>query len=161
MKTQFPLVKVLVSILIVSATPLALAASAQKSDGQVVAKGKHFEISVAPEVTAKVLTESKIQKYRVQIVSQSAKHKTQRSKKTLAVVNSDLTDAKNWRVQDFDGDGFDDFAYLRGVDPRGCHSWQIELWQEGSSRFLSSQSKQFAETKDGKKLKSCVDLVLR
>lgn len=144
-----------------AASVSCFAANADKSGGTVVAKGAQFVIEVTPETTAKLLTESKIQKYRVSVVSQSARHTTQRSKQTIATVDADLTQPENWRVRDYDGDGLEDYAYLRGVDPRGCHTWHVATWRAESSRFVTSPKNHFAEDKNGKALKSCVELALQ
>ncbi len=143
---------------------LASAAGAQSSRapapppaGTKVISGRHFDIYVAKTESKPMGVEGMtLNVFQVVIVAKTLTHGTQRIARRTTSMNGDLLNPASWKVEDFDGDGYDDYIVLMQVNKNGCQTWDAERWQPDRDHFMFATKYNFwIDAKGKKRSKSC------
>lgn len=147
---------ILVSLLAFTSSAEAKKASSAPA-GSKVAGGKHLDIYVVlKESRPFARTGLMLNIYATTvIVHQTRKHGRQRFKSRLESIDADLLDPSMWQVGDFDGDGFEDYRAVAGIDKNGCRTWSTQTWLPKRERFTFGAKITYLTDASGKEVKSC------
>jgi hypothetical protein len=125
--------------------------------GTKVASGKQFDIYVElKESKPFPATNSMLNIYSTTVlVHQTRKHGRQRFISSIEAFDANLLDPSMWQVGDFNGDGFEDYRAVSGINNDGCHTWTTQIWLHKHARFTYHAKITYITDKDGKEIKSC------
>lgn len=128
-------------------------------DGVKVAGGEKIDIYVVKKETMPYGTSG----YMLNIfASEVVVHQTgrkparQRYHSREEAIDADLLDPTMWQVGDFDGDGFDDYRYVRHLGKKGCRTWSTYLWLPERKHFRFSAKITHKTDANGKPPKVCL-----
>lgn len=80
----------------------------------------------------------------------------QHSNQGMSSINGDLLDPSMWQIGDYDGDGLDDYRFVKYLSKSGCRSWQTWLWLPDKKRFtLGAKEINHQTDAGGKPIKVC------
>ncbi len=80
----------------------------------------------------------------------------QRGTQRKSSIDGDLLDPAMWQIGDFDGDGLDDYRFVKYLSKAGCRSWQTWLWLPDRKRFtLGAKEISHQTDASGKPVKVC------
>lgn len=128
--------------------------------GTKVASGKQFDIYVALKHSQPFAgTSSMLNIYSTTVVvHQTGTHGRQRFFSRLEAIDANLLDPSMWQVGDFNGDGFDDYRAVSGINTNGCHTWSTQTWLPKRARFTFGAKIAYMTDASGKEVKSCYPL---
>jgi|GEM_PF-2886554 hypothetical protein len=128
----------------------------QPVTGELVAKGRHFEIrledtTVSRDRIGDAVIESWVHKGRV--YTTSSKTATGRAlwSERFETSGADLRDGANWLVEDVNGDGWDDYRYVKTRLPH-CKYWWTFLWNPEKEQFDFASKLSFDTTPENRPL---------
>jgi hypothetical protein len=79
----------------------------------------------------------------------------QRFVSRMEAFDANLLDPSKWQVGDFNGDGYEDYRAVSGIDHNGCHTWTTRTWLSKRARFAYGAKNAYITDASGKKVKSC------
>lgn len=122
-----------------------------------VASGKNFDIYVElKESKPFATTGSMLNIYSTTVVvHQTPKHGRQRFISRMEAFDANLLDPSMWQVGDFNGDGFEDYRAVSGINNNGCHTWATQTWLPKRERFTFGAKITHITDANGKEVKSC------
>jgi hypothetical protein len=126
-------------------------------DGTKVSSGKQFDIYVKlKESKPFAATSSMLNIYSTTVVvRQTRKHGRQRFISSMESFDANLLDPSMWQVGDFNGDGFDDYRFVSGINNDGCHTWTTQIWLPKHARFTYHAKITYITDSNGTEVKSC------
>jgi hypothetical protein len=120
--------------------------------GAKVVSGKQFDIYVElKESKPFPATNSMLNVYSITVVV----HQTNRFISRMEAFDANLLDPSMWQVGDFNGDGFEDYRAVSGIDNNGCHTWTTRTWLPKRARFSYGTKSTYITDANGRKIKSC------
>lgn len=149
-------VAVLASLLAFTSMAEAKRASSPPAGTKVVS-GKQFDIYVElKESKPFAATSSMLNIYAITVeVHKTRKHASKRFVSSMEAFDANLLDASMWQVGDFNGDGFDDYRAVSGINNEGCHTWTTQIWLSRRARFTYHSKINYVTDANGKEVKSC------
>ena len=158
MKRKFASAAVLANVLLIAMSPVEAAKQEPAVPaGSKVASGPQFDIYVVHMETRPFAgTTSKLGIYQSTVVVQhTRKHGRQRFGGRLEAIDADLLDPSMWQIGDFNGDGFDDYRAVAGIDKQGCRTWATQTWQVDRERFTFGTKITYLTDSKGKQVNTC------
>lgn len=125
--------------------------------GTKVASGKSFDIYVElKESKPFATTGSMLNIYATTVVvHKTRKHGRQLYTSRLEAYDANLLEPVMWQVGDFNGDGFEDYRAVSGINNKDCHTWATQTWLPKRERFTFSENIVYITDANGKQIKSC------
>jgi hypothetical protein len=125
--------------------------------GTKVVSGKQFDIyAELKESKPFAATDSMLNIYSITVlVRQTGKHGSQRFISRMEAFDANLLDPSMWKVGDFNGDGFEDYRAVSGINNNGCHTWTTRTWLPKRARFTYGAKSSYVTDASGKQIKSC------
>jgi len=125
--------------------------------GDKVAGGKQFDIYVdLKESKPFAATNSMLNVYSITVVVHpTLKHGGQQFVSRMEAFDANLTDPSMWQIGDFNGDGFEDYRAVSGINNNGCRTWTTQLWRTKLARFTYRSKITYITDANGKVVKSC------
>ncbi len=125
--------------------------------GTKVVSGKQFDIYVElKESRPFPATSSMLNVYSTTVVvHQTGEHGRQHFVSRMEAFDANLLEPSMWQVGDFNGDGFDDYRSVSGINNAGCHTWTTQLWLPKRARFSYHAKFTYVTDASGKEIKSC------
>ena len=123
--------------------------------GTKVVSGKQFDIYVElKESKPFAATNSMLNIYSITVVVHQPSVQ-QRFISRMEAFDANLLDPSMWQVGDFNGDGFEDYRAVSGINNNGCHTWTTRTWLPKRARFTYSTKNIYVTDASGKQVKSC------
>jgi len=125
--------------------------------GTKVVSGKQFDIyAELKESKPFAATNSMLNIYSITVVvHQTSKHGLKRFISRMEAFDANLLDPSMWKVGDFNGDGFEDYRAVSGINNNGCHTWTTRSWLPKRARFTYGAKSTYITDASGKQVKSC------
>jgi len=125
--------------------------------GEKVISGKQFDIYVElKESKPFPATNSMLNIYSTTIVvHQIRKHRRKHFVSRMEAFDANLLEPSMWQIGDFNGDGFEDYRAVSGINNNGCRTWTTQLWRPKYSRFTYLTKITHITDASGKEVKSC------
>ena len=89
------------------------------------------------------------------VVHPAGKHGRQHFVSRMEAFDANLLEPSMWQVGDFNGDGFDDYRAVSGINNEGCHTWTTQIWLPKRARFSYHAKITYVTDANGKEIKSC------
>jgi hypothetical protein len=125
--------------------------------GTRVFSGRQFDIYVElKESKPFPATSSMLNIYSTTVVvHQTGKRGRQHFVSSMEAFDANLLEPSMWQVGDFNGDGFDDYRAVSGINNEGCHTWTTQIWLPKRARFSYHTKITHVTDANGKEIKSC------
>jgi hypothetical protein len=125
--------------------------------GTRVVGGKQFDIyAELKESKPFPATNSMLNIYSITVVvHQTGEHGLQHFVSSMEAFDANLLDPSMWQVGDFNGDGFEDYRAVSGINNNGCHTWTTRTWLPKRTRFSYGAKNSYVTDANGKRIKSC------
>ena len=125
--------------------------------GTKVAGGKQFDIyAELKESRPFPATNSMMNIYSITVVVHPTSTRgRQRFVSRMEAFDANLLDPSMWQVGDFNGDGYDDYRAVSGINNDGCHTWTTQTWLSKRARFTYHSKITHITDASGKEVKSC------
>jgi hypothetical protein len=125
--------------------------------GARVVSGKQFDIyAELKESKPFAATDSMLNIYSITVeVHQTPKHGRLRFVSRMEAFDANLLDPSMWQAGDFNGDGFEDYRAVSGINNNGCHTWTTRTWLPKRARFSHGAKNTYVTDANGKQVKSC------
>ncbi|HTN93710.1 MAG TPA: hypothetical protein VMJ33_03940 [Gallionella sp.] len=125
--------------------------------GTKVASGKQFDIyAELKESKPFPATNSMLNIYTITVVVHpTRKRGRQHFVSSMEAFDANLLDPSMWQVGDFNGDGYDDYRAVSGINNDGCHTWTTQTWLSTRARFTYHSKITHITDANGKTVKSC------
>jgi hypothetical protein len=89
------------------------------------------------------------------VVHQTSEHEPKRFISRMEAFDASLLDPSMWQVGDFNGDGYEDYRAVSGINNNGCHTWTTRTWLPKRTRFTYGTKNNYVTDANGKQIKSC------
>ncbi len=137
---------------------IAAKKTSKPPDGIKVASTAQLDIYVVKKESKPWAVEgSMLNSFGATIVAHKTESKLgyQHSNQGMSSINGDLLDPSMWQIGDYDGDGLDDYRFVKYLSKGGCRTWQTWLWLPGKGRFTLGTKINHQTDASGRPIKVC------
>ena len=73
----------------------------------------------------------------------------------MEAFDANLLEPSMWQIGDFNGDGYDDYRAVSGINNEGCHTWTTQVWLPKRARFSYHTKITHVTDANGREIESC------